>query len=451
MKTLIGAILTTALAAPTFAAPSALAGQIKALIPGEKGLDGPGCAIGILKAGKPFLTVVGGAADIATHRPIDPDTQFYSASIAKQFTALAIAQLVVAGKIDLNDDIRKYLPEMARYQAPVTVYMLVHHTGGIRDMLTLGIFAGYPKSSDVTREEALRLVYGQSDTVFPPGSQHRYSNGGYLLLSEIVARASGMSFADYMRDHVFGPLGMTRSQALSGARTTDPNSAHGYEAKGGGFEIADTHPYYGGAGGLVFTLRDLARYDRDIQVAHKVWTPAIAKIMLEPGKLADGSPAAARGSVYASGLGLNGPWIQHGGAGEGFKNMVAWLPDGRLTVQVLCNNGAVDPAKLAERVVAAMPGYPPLTPNIPSMEGRFSSADLPVIYSLKPKGDTELIVDIEPRDGTFGRKRHVELTKAADGAFSGRGFRIVPDDDRAGFTLGDIRSRVGLIHFRRDH
>lgn len=449
MKRIVAAVLMVSLGASSGAAGKPLGNDLRSAIPDAGRLDGPGCAIDILKGGKSTQIVVAGAADIASRRLIDVDTQFYMASIAKQFTALAIAQLVVAGKISLNDDIRKFLPEMPRYQAPVTVYMLLHHTGGIRDMLTLGAYAGYGDSSDVSRAEALRLVYAQTDTVFPPGSQHRYSNSGYLLLSEIVARASGVTFADYMTAHIFSPLGMARTRVLTGARADDVNAAHGYARAGSGFRLADTHPYYGGAGGAIFTLNDLVKYDHDIQVGHRLWTPAIEKIMLDPGKLADGSPAVSRGVVYASGLGLNGPWVQHGGAGEGFKNMVAWLPGGRLSVHVLCNNGAVDPAKIAEHVVDALGGYPPLRTSIRPADGLYDSADLPVTYQLKQDGEAKLIVEIAPRQGDFGRKRTVVLTKDSDDAFTGEGLRIALDGDRAGFMLGEIRSRAGLIHFRR--
>lgn len=201
---------------------------------------------------------------------------------------------------------------------------------------------------------------------------------------------------------------------------------------------------------MVFTLRDLARYDRDIQVGRKVWTQAIEEVMLDPGKLADGLPAASRGVVYAAGLGLNGPWIQHGGAGEGFRNLVAWLPGGRLSIHVLCNNGSVDPAMIAEQIVDALASYPSLRPAMPPIDGRYASADLPVIYSLQAAGDAKLNVGITPRTAGLGRDLAVQLTKAADGAYTGDGLRILLDEDRAGFSLGDDRGRAGTIHFRRE-
>lgn len=450
MRKIIGLLLATTLAGPAFSAPDTNGEKIRAIIGATKGLEGPGCAVGVLKNGKSVLMVADGAADIAAAKPLNADTQIYTASIAKQFTALAIAQLVVANKISLSDDIRILLPEMPVYAAPITIGMLLHHTSGIRDMLELGSYAGYKTSTSVSRASALRLIFAQPGTAFVPGTEHRYSNSGYLLLSEIVARASGMSFPDYMKKHVFAPMGMKRSFVLDGARTTDANAAHGYSPDGAGFKLADTHPLYGGAGGAVFTMNDLARYDYDIQVAHRVWTPAVTKIMLEPGKLASGAPAAREGVVYAGGLGLNGPWVQHGGAGEGYKNMVAWLPGGHLSIHVLCNNGAVVPSTVAERVVDALGGYPSLRPAPLSPAGRYSSADLPVFYTLTPSGDAGMTVTIDPRAEGLGQKRTVALTRGADGSFTGKGFRIVLDTDRRGFQLGSESGRVGLLRFRRE-
>lgn len=451
MRILMAAILVTTSAGPAFSATTELADQVHAIIGNKQGLNAPGCAVSLLQQGKPILTIADGAADIATKRPLDADTQFYSASIAKQFTALAIAQLVVDGKIRLDDDIRTYLPDMPDYGHPITVGMLMHHTSGIRDMLELGNYAGYENSAAVSRSDALRLVYAQRGTIFPPGSEHRYSNSGYLLLSEIVAQVSGTSFADYMQRHVFAPLKMTRTAVLTGARTDDANAAHGYAPAATGYRLADTHPFYGGSGGMIFSLNDLASYDRDIQLVHKVWTPAVAKILLAPGTLTSGRPAMRGALTYAGGVTLNGDWTQHGGAGEGFENYVAWLPNGRLSVHVLCNDGAAKASAIAAQLVAALGDYPPLEPAQPAIAGRYVSPDAALTYRLTPHGDTKLTIDIEPADGAPGRRRTVELTKATDGSFTGKGFNLTLDADYQGFTLGGLRSRTGLLHFERSH
>lgn len=443
-------LLAVAIAAvPVHSAPTDLTEKVRTFIGNTRGLEAPGCAVSVQQNGKIVLFVADGAADLAANKPINADTQFYMASVAKQFTALAVAQLVVAEKIGLDADIREYLPEMPQYLAPITVAMLLHHTSGIRDMLGLGVYAGYESAASASRAESLKLVMTQPQTNFVPGSQFRYSNSGYLLLSEIVERASGVPFAVYMKENVFAPMGMKRTMVLAGARTTQPNAAHGYIPDGSGFKLADTHPLYGGAGGAVSTINDLAKYDYDINVAHKIWTPAIAKIMLAPGTLTDGTATASSGAVYAGGLSLNGPWIQHGGAGEGFKNMVAWLPDGKLSIHILCNNGALSASTMAEKVIDTFAGYPSIRAIPPSIAGRYASAELPVQYVLEPKGEDRLTVTIEPQAGGLGRQRTIELTKAADGSFNTDMFKIVLDNDRRGFALGGELSRAGTLRFRR--
>lgn len=442
----MAALASSAQAAP---APSAQADRIRALIGNSKGLDAPGCAIAVLRDSKIQTFVAAGAADIATRRPLDADTQVYTASVAKQFTVLAIAQLVVAGKVGLDDDIRKYLPEMPVYRVPVTVAMLIHHTSGVRDMLELGTYAGYAIATDVSRADSLKLVMSQPDTAFTPGTQYRYSNGGYLLLSEIVERVSGTPFADYMKTNIFAPMGMKRTFVLTGARSADANAAHGYVPEGEGFRLADTHPLYGGAGGAVFTINDLARYDHDFNFGHKVWTPAIRKIMLEPGRLTDGRPANQPDAIYAGGVMLNGGWVQHGGSGEGFKNAVAWLPDRKVAIHALCNNGAARPDKMVEDIVDLLGGLPTIREAEPTLAGRYASPDLPVFYTLAPEGKDRLTVTIEPKPGGPGARRTIALTKAADGSFTGKMFKIVPDNDSRGFALGDDRRRAGLFRFRR--
>jgi CubicO group peptidase (beta-lactamase class C family) len=446
----VAALASSAHAAPlTLSPPSPEAEKIRAVIGNTKGLDAPGCAISVLQDSKIKLFVVDGAADIAAKKPLDADTQMYTASVAKQFTVLAIAQLVVAGKIGLNDDIRKYLPEMPEYRVPVTVAMLIHHTSGVRDLLELGTYAGYETATAVSRAVSLKLVMSQPDTAFVPGTQYRYSNGGYLLLSEIVERVSGTPFADYMKTKIFAPMGMKRTFVLNGARTADANAAHGYVPEGDGFKLADTHPLYGGAGGAVFTINDLVKYDYDFNFGHKVWTPAIRQIMLEPGKLTDGRPANQPDAIYAGGVMLNGPWVQHGGSGEGFKNAVAWLPDRKAAIHILCNNGTATPAKMANRIVDILGVLPSMREADVSLAGRYTSPDLPVFYTLAPNGADKLTVTISPKPGGPGGHRVVELSKTPDGSFTGRTFKIVPDNDQRGFALGDDRRRAGVLRFRR--
>lgn len=400
----------------------------------------PGCAIGVFRKGQVTALVSAGAADIASNRPIDANTQFYAASVSKQFTAIAVLQLAVVGKVKLSDDIRKYLPEMAAFQRPVTVQMLLNHTGGIHDSLLLLILAGQPNMAGASREEALRLVLAQKQAKFEPGTRFDYSNGGYLLLSEIVQRVSGQPFARYIDAHVLKPAGMTRSFMLEGKPTSDPNHAVGYRLRDGKQQLAGGHPLFSGSGGLMTTIGDLAKWDRDIDSRHKVWTPEILRLMTTPGTFNNGVKVvrAGRGTYYAGGLMVGPAWFGHSGGARGFQTYYARNHGERLGVAILCNRGEMDTGALTDKVVAAIGGgVPPATQAAlpPSaIEGRYRSAELDVVYELKLAGDGTLSIAVIGPDGM--RRQGFEGFKPAwTGTYSGDGFEIVPDDDGSGLVV----------------
>ncbi len=413
------------------------ADRIHAVIADPAGMTAPGCAVGIFREGKTSEFVVAGAADTATGHAIDPDTQFYAASVSKQFTAMAVMQLVVQGKIRLADDIRVYLPEMAAYARPVTVAMLLHHSAGIRDSLALLAAAGATDISAPSRKQAMTLELAQKGTNFEPGTRFDYSNGGYLLLSEIVERVAKEPFDAYVDRMVLKPLGMTRSFIMHGARPGDPDLAHGTHLTGGKSEPSDDYPLFGGSGGLITTVTDLAKWDHDIDSGHKVWTPAITKLMLEPGLYNDGSPIRARGFGYGAAEFLGPQWFSHSGAASGFKNIYARLPAKRLGIAMLCNRGEVDPNTRADAIAAAIDeGLPKVSETmvpVRKIEGRYRSDDLGVIYAVStvPEG---ISADVLPVDG--GAKRATFLFKrVGDGSYVYSGIRLAPDEGNNGFSL----------------
>ena len=426
--------------------------RIRAVVSAPGGGAGPGCAVGVFRNGKPAEVVSAGKADIATGRALNSDTQFYAASASKQFTAVAVMQLVAAGKLGLDDNIRTYLPELPDYGAKITPLMLLNHTAGIRDSLALLTMSGRSDMSAATYDEAITLLLKQRATKFAPGSRFDYSNGGYLLLAEIVARVAKEPFHAYVNAKVLKPLGMTRSFVLAGARTTDANVAHGYRMEGDTPVPADNYPLFGGSGGLITTVNDLGRWDRDIDTGHKVWTPTVTRLMTTAGKFTNGSPVvmARFGTPYGAALMIGPNWFQHSGSASGFKTLYARLPKRRIGLALLCNNGDVEPLKVGDAVIAALKeGLPPISERTPlstAMDGRFHSADLDAVYVLAAKGDT-LEVTVLPETGTPAPRRVISLQRDEEtGGYQTAGLAIMPDDDASGFTLET--SRVSL-HFDR--
>ncbi len=433
---------------PASAADPAAPARIRAALGVPDGAQ-PGCAVGIFRAGKPAELVNAGLADVATGRAIGSDTQFYAASVSKQFTAVAVLQQVAAGKVKLTDSVRKYIPELAPYADKVTVQMLLNMTGGVRDSLSLLALEGYDRISAPTRKQALEAVYRQQDAKFEPGTQYDYTNGGYLLLSEIVERAAGQPFETYVNAKVLKPLGMTRSFMLLGSRATDPNVAKGYVAKDGKVTDADEYPLFGGSGGLITTVNDLAKWDADIDSGHKVWTAQISKWMAEPGKFLNGAPAmrTGRGIAYGNALLIGNRWFHHTGGAVGFKTLYGHLREKRVGVALLCNNGAVDPAPQADKVVAALnEGLPAIgepSADGSAINGSYRNANLAGTYWLAMKGDA-LEVVVAQADGS--RAPAKLLKRAPDGSFKNEMLSLTPDDDARGFTLEIPRV---TLHFSR--
>lgn len=449
-------LLSCLLASALLSVPAVAADldQVRKIISDPKGPKAPGCAVGAFRDGKTLFMTAAGMADIEKGKPLGADTLFYAASVSKQFTALAAAKLVEQGKIGLDDDVRKYLPELPAYEVPVTIRMLMLHTAGIRDSLELIRLAGIGSAANTDKNTALQLLFRQKGTNFTPGTAYTYSNGGYLLLAEVVERVAGMPFADYAKKVILKPLGMKRSYFMNDAKPTGTNIAHGYVPVDDGFEIRDTYPTFSGSGGLMVSINDLARYERDLAVDHKVWTPAVQKIMLTPGTFTNGKPAFEErtGLVYGGGLMIgrrNGQYfVQHGGGAEAFKNMYARLPERKLAVAVFCNRGDWVSQDKADAIIEAIEGNI-LTEEPSKVEadlgGRYVSDELQATYELAVSGD-ELTVRVS---SPYAKEDGSKLTfkRNGDGSFSALGMRLLFEEDGQGFTIKT--SRVHALRFRR--
>lgn len=442
----VAVVLLAAVCAPVWAS-DADGPSLQSLVAAASDAGAPGCAVGLFRDGEADRIAFAGLADIDAGRPIDGDTLFYAASVSKQFTALAVAQLVADGKLSLDDDVREFMPELPRYGAPVTLSMLLHHTSGVRDFLSLIRMAGLGSASDNTRETALELLYRQRTTNFAPGTRYLYSNGGYLLLAEVVARVSGESFPAYLKRHVLDPLGMRRSHILEGDAVGD-NVAHGYIDEAGAFVVRDTYPRFGGSGGLMTSINDLARYQADLAGGQSVWTPEVRRILLKPGTLLDGSIAVhpKQQLAYAGGLlvGERGGqrMILHGGSAEAFRSAFARLPDAGIGVAVLCNRGDRNAQALGQQALALHGvelGNKDTAADVATIKpGRYRADELEASYELGFE-DERLIVRIQS-DRAGVAPVTMAFDREEDGRYRGESFSISPAPDGRGLLLGTSRA-----------
>jgi len=171
----------------------------------------PGCALAVGRNAKIIYKKGYGLGNIEQDIPINPRTVFDIGSTSKQFTATGILLLEKGGKLSVNDDVRKYIPELPDYGKKITILNLLNHTSGIRDYLTLFELASVYVDSVTTDEDALAIITRQKSLNFEPGSEFLYSNSGYFLLSVIVKRVSQKSLPEFAAGNIFKPLGMTQT------------------------------------------------------------------------------------------------------------------------------------------------------------------------------------------------------------------------------------------------
>ena len=310
----------------------------------------PGCALSVIRDGRVVYARGYGMANLDHDIAITPSTVFHVASVSKQFTAAAILLLARQGKLSLDDDVRKHVPELPDFGVPITIRHLIHHTSGLRDQWELLIMAGWRYSLDlITDDDVLEVMARQKDLNFRPGTEHLYCNTGYTLLATIVKRVSGKSFREYTTEALFKPLGMTRTFFRDDHAEIIKGQAYGYvPAAGGAFRLSLTNFDTAGATSLHTTVEDLALWDRNF-LDGRVGGPSLLEAMLQKGSLANGQELA-----YASGL-THGTYrglvtVGHGGSDAGYRSDFLRFPAEHVSVACLCNLSTANPGELTRRV-----------------------------------------------------------------------------------------------------
>jgi CubicO group peptidase (beta-lactamase class C family) len=316
--------------------------------------DSPGCALGIIEDGQLVYKRGYGMATLEHGVPITYRTVFRIASTSKQFSATCIALLVEQGRIALDDDVHKYLPELPEYGYPITIRHLVHHTSGLRDYLELMELAGMRDQDFYTDDEVLEMLARQKALNFAPGEEYLYSNTGYYLLGTIVRRVSGQSLRTFAEENIFHPLGMARSHFHDDHAEIVPRRATGYspneEKEKGGYRIDETTLNLVGDGSVFTTVEDLSLWDQNFYHNRLgQGGDALIRQILTPGTLNNGDPLNyAFGLVAGDYKGLR--TISHSGGFVGFRAEMIRFPGQKLSVICLANLSTIDPTHLARQV-----------------------------------------------------------------------------------------------------
>jgi CubicO group peptidase (beta-lactamase class C family) len=297
----------------------------------------PGMSIGIIHNGEMIYGRGYGQANLEHPTPLSTKTVFYIASESKQFTAACIAILQRQGKLSLDDEIQKHLPEIRFYEAPITIRHLIHHTSGIREYLALGRLVGFDFENTVPDEQVLKLIAGQSGLNHRPGEKFEYCNSGYFLLGEIVKRASGLNLRRFAEENIFIPLGMKNTHFRDDHRQLIPNRAAGYYLNEHGFQTLVTNHTSMGDGGVWTTVDDMLLWDKNFfNNVIGGFGQGFIEELTTPGVLGSGASLA-----YAFGLDVGSyrgaKIIDHGGRFAGYSCAVLRFPEHRFTVICLAN------------------------------------------------------------------------------------------------------------------
>jgi CubicO group peptidase (beta-lactamase class C family) len=329
--------------------PDSLTRKVDAIFAEYDKTNTPGCALAILKDGKIIYERGYGMSNLEYNIAISPSSIFHIASISKQFAAAALVKLSLEGKLSLNDDIRKYIPEVPDFGQTITFNHLIHHTSGIRDQWDLQGLAGWRGGDLITEKDILEMLSRQRSLNFSPGEEYLYCNTGFTLAGIAVKNITGVSLRDYADSVFFRPLGMTSTHFHSDHSEITPNRTSAYFKDNKGkwkisIPVFDNY----GATSLFTTVGDLAKWDENFY-SKTIGGETFIRSMLLTGELNDKTS-----QIYASGLVLGnykGHRTEgHGGADAGYRSNLVRFPDEHLSVIIFANLANINTSALSFRV-----------------------------------------------------------------------------------------------------
>ncbi len=302
----------------------------------------PGASVMIIQNGHPIFKKGYGLANMEKHIPVTPETNFRLASVTKEFTAASILQLIERGELKLSTTLSEIFPDFPDYGKSITIDQLLHHTSGL---LAYEDIIPDTVRQQVKDKDVLALMMQQDSTYFPPGTAYRYSNTGYAVLAMVLEKVSGQSYADFVRQNIFVPLGMSGSVAFEKGISTVPHRAFGYTVNGDSILFTDQSTYSAvlGDGGIYSSTQDLFKWDQALY-GNRVLTFHMQRYAFTP-----------QLEHYGCGWRIDRyrghRRIHHTGSTRGFRNVIQRFPDDHFTVIILTNRNEPGVAPLAEKLV----------------------------------------------------------------------------------------------------
>jgi CubicO group peptidase (beta-lactamase class C family) len=318
------------------------------------GPDRPGGAAIVLADGEVVFEMAFGQANLEHDAPFTLDTPMQIGSLAKQFTAFGILLLEREGALTLDDELRTYVPDLPDYGNTLTIRHALHHTSGLRDQWGLFWMAGHLPSDLPRQSDMVKLITDQSRLNFDPGTEYLYVNSGYTLLAEVIERVSGQSYASFMGERVFAPLGMLHTRAITDATEPISGQADSYTRTDGGFAKVPYAAETMGPHNIVSTARDLSSWLRLFGQTGTPFANVLAR-MKQTGTLDDGTPLFYGMGLVDLGVGT-ARRIHHFGVDAGFRAYVGYHPALQGGVVLLANSSDFPMPDLSTALVLAVFG-----------------------------------------------------------------------------------------------
>jgi len=312
--------------------------------------DSPGCALGVIRDGGFVYRKGYGMASLELGVPLTSASVFYMGSVSKQFTAASVVLASEQGFLSLDDDVRKYIPELPDYGHVITLREMLHHTSGLRDFLTLLEYEGRDGADVHSEAEVVDLIARQKGLNNIPGEKYLYSNTNFYLLGVVIRRATGKSLEEFAAENIFKPLGMKHTRYYDDHTLVLPGRVAAYEPGAGNSFTVDWSTAFDivGAGGLTSSVDDLLLWDRNFY-DNKLGKGTLVKELVTAGRFNNGKV-----NSYALGLELGNyrglPIVEHSGALYGYRTEILRFPDQHFTVTMLCNVGSASVTRLAQKV-----------------------------------------------------------------------------------------------------
>ena len=301
----------------------------------------PGCALGVVQSGQLVYGRGYGMANLEHDIPINTTSVFRIGSVSKQFAAAVAALAAMEGYLDLEDPLQKWIPELPDYGEPLTLRHTLNHTSGLRDYITLMSLKGLRGDDFYTVAELIEVQALQEELNFPSGSEYLYSNSGYVLATEAVARAVGKPFKDYAEEVLFRPLQMSHSHFHDDHNHIVPLRADGYSPRGDGFRTNMTTLDMIGDGGVYTSIDDMVHWVTALE--QDGIRSGLTPILETRGILNSGEEISyALGQSHGEHRGL--ATIGHGGSWVGFRADVLRFPSQSTSIDTLCNRADASPS-----------------------------------------------------------------------------------------------------------